>query len=261
MKSSFKVLVLVTSAALSVWLSAQTGPAPAASTVQVGTGFDYSRGDYGYSEDTTVVSIPVTLSYERSRWAFRANLPTLWIDGPADVVVVPGNASGGSTRPTTRSASGLGDLLGSVTYRFDPVNEVHYELTARTKFPTANASRGLGTGKADLYTQLDVYRTFGDITPYGTLGYRFLGRSTRYPLESGAYAAGGGLYRVSDRTSVGAGLSWGRRLVAGGEDSKDASVFLVQRLGSRWTLQSYATHGFSNASPTVGVGTALSYRF
>src|SRR5688572_14001433 len=53
---------------------------PAVHSVQVGTGFDYSRGAYGFSEDTEVFSVPFLLTYNVEKWVFRASVPYLKIE-------------------------------------------------------------------------------------------------------------------------------------------------------------------------------------
>jgi hypothetical protein len=247
-------------ALLPLGLSAQNSsggnPPPAITTV--GTGFDYSRGDYGLATDTEVLSLPLTLSHERGPWIFEARVPWIRIEGPATVV-----AGGGSpTRPTAAAESGLGDITLAATYRFGLVGDaVNVAATARAKLPTGSEDRGLGTGETDFYGQIDLYRTFGNITPFASIGYAALGASTLYPLEDGPYATVGAHFRTSDRTVVTAAYSHRHRFVAGGEQGADAMLAVTHDVNAHWRVMAYALAGFTDASPDQGGGLSVSWRF
>jgi hypothetical protein len=240
-------------------VSAQTAPAPAAPPViTFGTGFDFSRGDYGLATDTEVISVPLILGYSTGPWSFDARVPWTRIEGPATVV-----AGGGTTvRPTTAAESGLGDIFVSSSYRFGAVvGGLNMSATVRVKLPTADESRGLGTGLADYYGQVDFYQTFGAITPFASLGYSMLGSNATYALEDGPYATAGARFRTSDRTVLAAALNWRDRLVAGGPYGTEAMLAVTHDLNARWRLLVYAMGGFTDASPDVAGGLQFSYRF
>src|SRR5215467_11554119 len=55
-------------------------------SLSVGTGFDYSSGNYGTSETTDIVSVPVFGKYEYGRWLFRLTVPYIRISGPGNVL-------------------------------------------------------------------------------------------------------------------------------------------------------------------------------
>lgn len=241
-------------AALSAALLAQSSTNPA---ITAGTGLDYSRGDYGFTTDTEVLSVPLDLGYESGSWIWRANLSYLTIKGPAAIV-----GDGAAARPTANSESGVGDIYLGTTYRPGPVfGEVHLDSTLRVKLPTASESRGLGTGEMDVYGQLDAYRTFGSVTPFATVGYRVLGDNSTYQLNDGLYASGGAHFRTSPATVVTTSASWGQRLLANGSNTSDAMVAVTHDVDSRWRVMGYALKGFTNASPDFGAGARLTYRF
>jgi len=242
-------------------LLAQTAtPPPPPATTTVGTGFDYSRGSYGLATDTTVTSVPFEVTYESPAWVFRAFTSWLTIKGPSAAALTGG--AGSLTRPTSASESGLGDVYADLTYRGDPLGAGwHLDPTVRVKLPTADDDRGLGTGKTDTYGQLTAYRTFGAVTPFVAGGYRFLGASALYPLRDGAYGSGGAHFRTSDRTVLTASLDWRSRVVDGGDAGTEATLAVSHDLTDRWRLFAYGQKGFTDASPDVGGGLRLSYRF
>jgi hypothetical protein len=233
-------------------------PAPATppSAWTVGTGINYSKGDYGFSTDTEVFSAPLNLGYDSGSWLLRASIPWITIKGPAV------NTGGGVPRPTASSESGLGDIYASATYRFaETLGPVNLAFTGRVKFPTADEVKGLGTGETDYYGQFDFYRTFGSYTPFVSLGYRLLGDSALYQLENGAFASAGSHFRVSPSTVWTVAVNWGERIVAGGDASTDAMLAFTHDLDPRWQFSGYALKGFTDASPDHGAGLQVNYRF
>jgi len=244
--------------------SAQTETVEVTPTVvKLGVGFDYSSGDYGFTQSTEVFSVPLNLSLDKDRWAFKATLPYITIKGPASIVTGTGGAtSGAPARPTTSSESGMGDATLAATYHARPVpGELNIDFTGRVKFPTANEARGLGTGETDYYGQMDLYQNFGTITPFGTVGYRILGSNTMFPLKDGFYASAGAAFRVSSTTVVGAAYDWRSRIIDGARNGTDAIAFIATNPNDRWNLLAYALKGFNDASPDYGVGGLATYKF
>ncbi len=266
MKKNFLFpLLLAVLAAFSAGVLRSQTAAPVTSpphALKLGAGFDYSRGDYGFAQTTEVFSVPVNLIYEQDRWVVRATLPFLSVKGPASVIEGGGPVVTAPGRPVTKYQSGLGDAMLSATYHAHPVpGELNVDLTGRVKFPTANEDRGLGTGETDYYAQLDLYRSFDALTPFVSLGYRFLGESTLYPLKDGAYFSAGGSYRVAPTTAVGVAYDWRSRIIAGAPNASDALVFVSTNPNDRWNVLGYLLAGFNDASPDVGLGGSITYKF
>jgi hypothetical protein len=262
-----KHLLVLTLACLTlVSLGRAQNAAPAVvskpATLKLGAGFDYSRGDYGFSQPTEVSSVPVNLTYEQDRWIFKASLPYITIKGPASVVTGPGSAAGAPPRPTTNSESGVGDAMVSATFHARPVpGELNVDFTGRVKFGTASESKGLGTGMTDYYVQADLYQNFGAITPFGNVGYRMLGSNPTYPLKDGFYATAGAAYRLNDKTVVGAAYDWRSRIVSGAQNGTDAIGFFSVNPDDKWNFLGYVIVGFNDASPDYGVGGLATFKF
>lgn len=241
-------------------LSAQVVPTviePPA-VITIGTGFDYSRGDYGLATPTELISVPVIAGYDHGPWTLEARLPWLRLKGPATIVA----GGGGPTRPDAGAVSGLGDLALAGTYRFSAPDDVlQVATTVRAKLPTADDARGLGTGRADFSGQLDLAESFGAVTPFASLGYAVFGDSSVYQLEDGPFAAAGAHLRASDRTVFTAAYTWRHRLVAGGAAGSEATLAVTHDFSPRWRLMVYALRGFTDASPDTGGGLQVSCRF
>ena len=70
------------------------------------SGAEYTTGDYGETQDTTIIIVPFTFGYRTDRWGARITIPWVSIEGPGTIVPgSSGSAAGG--------AGGLSGLLGS----------------------------------------------------------------------------------------------------------------------------------------------------
>lgn len=231
-------------------------------TVVVSTGFDYTSGDYGGGSDTELLVIPVTGSYAVDRWTFKATIPYVRVSGPADVVPELGPIGRPGIRPGGGTASGLGDITLGATYAALTEPDLpNVDLTAKVKLGTADDDKGLGTGESDLMFQADVHQTIGRWTPFGTLGYRFLGDPNGVDLKDGFYLAGGASYQLDEKTDVGALLDWRQRVVSGIDDVAELVGFVGRKLDEQWKAQGYVLGGLTDASPDYGVGGRISYQF
>lgn len=241
---------------------AQTAP-PSPAVTGAGVSFDYSRGDYGFSSNTEVYLTSLNLSKEINHWTFRAAIPHETIKGPANVVGGEGSVAGAAARPSSSSASGLGDIVASADYLTGPLDAhgLKIDVEGRVKFATADEKKGLGTGSNDYYFQAGIFRPVGKVTPFGIFGYRFLGNAPGIELKDGFYASGGLVFPVSRQTSLGAALDWSDRITSMSERATDVSGFAVWNPTKSWRLTFYALAGFTDASPDFGGGGSLIYRF
>jgi hypothetical protein len=232
----------------------------------MGTGFDYSSGNYGSDTTTTILSIPVAGMYLTGDWQFRLTVPYVLITGDGSVVpgmggAVPGNAGGasggGSKGSGNTTQSGLGDAVAAVTYNLYSgiENTLAMDLTGKVKFATAGA--GLGTGETDYAAQVDVYKKFDRFTATGSLGYQVLGDPPGDDLNNAAYGMLGGNYQFAGQTAAGAELRVSQKLYATGAGPRELVVYVGHRSGENLKISGYALKGFSDGSPDNGFGVMI----
>lgn len=239
---------------------AQTEPASPA-VIKLGSGFNYSRGDYGFAQDTELWSVPLNLSYDIPRWSLKAAFSHLTVKGPANVATGT-TPSAGPARPTSAKQSGFGDTSISATYHANPVpGELNVDFTARVKLPTGDEDKGLGTGETDYYLQTDLNQTFGKVTLIATAGYRFMGSNEISALKDGPYAMAGAAYRLTDKTVVGAAYDWHSKIIEGSENAHNLLAFVATNPNDRWNLLAYGLMGLNDASPEIAVGGLATYKF
>ncbi len=169
--------------------------------LQATLGYHYSTGKYGTSERTDMSYIPLTLRAAWRDWSLAATIPYIRIDGSAATVI-----EGENGPVLSGDADGLGDVLAGLSYLLFPPRDwlPFLELGTRIKFPTANEDEGLGTGEFDYARFAEVSRVFGRVTPFLSVGYRFLGEPSGFDLNDVWLASLGSVYTLSE--SVDAGL-------------------------------------------------------
>ena len=228
------------------------------------SGFELSRGDFNDSDRTEISFIPLTLRYRSGPWLAAVTVPYIRIDGPGDVV--GGADSGlivGRDAVGRSDEGGLGDIVASLSYAFFPERPSLplVELTGRIKLPTADEDDGLGTGKADYSLQVDVAKQWGDLSTFGTLGYRVLGDPSGLELEDGLLGSLGFSYRLSGRISTGVAYDIRQASVSGTDDAQELVPFASYRWSESIRLGAYGVFGLSESSPDTGLGFSVRVRW
>ncbi|WP_225009017.1 hypothetical protein [Novosphingobium percolationis] len=96
----------------------EEGP-PAATSIKVSAGVNYSEGHYGRSARTRVLTAPITVRVTRGRFSLRISVPFVSIDGPGTLLDGARSSTSGSTGATSGgdvsgsddAASGSGDAI------------------------------------------------------------------------------------------------------------------------------------------------------
>src|SRR5215831_7970997 len=115
---------------------------------------EYFDGKYGTGHTTQILEVPF-----RSEWSATDRLdliltiPYLWVRGRGDTTIVNGRPDRvvGRRPGQVTTEDGLGDILGEIDYTLLEDKGFVPDVTPflEIKFPTADSSRGLGTGQFD----------------------------------------------------------------------------------------------------------------
>lgn len=246
-------------------------------------GANYSSGKYGSTTTTDIWSVPVTGEYDTGNWTFKLVVPYINVSGPSDVIPGVGKVKNGNPHgrghgkgngagvpvppvpgtATNGSASGLGDVVASAGYQLFTSNDQSFgvDLTGKIKFGTADADKGLGTGKNDYGLSVDTYKVVGNWTAFGGVGWMKYGSSQYIQLKNGFNATVGAQYKLSHDDSFGAYYYYRERIASGGAPQSELTGYWNHKLGDSWRLQAYVMGGFADGSPDYGVGATLKYTF
>ena len=253
MKNYFWVCVLSCSASI----FAQAAFAAIEGKASVATGFDSTSGNYGSSNTTNILTIPVIGKYEMDSWLFKLTVPYLQVTTVGGVI--PGIGMGGMKKAGAVSAttqSGLGDVVMATTYyAIDGGKDTTgLDLTAKVKLPTADKNAGFGTGEIDYAIQADVYQNMDKVTVTASLGRKFLGSSAALPLSDIFYGSVGGSYRVTDKMSAGVNLDAAQAASVAGSSQLELTGSISRKIDKTKKIQAYLLKGFTDGSPDIGYG-------
>src|SRR6058998_20005 len=161
--------------------------------VKFSTSVNYSVGDYGTDKDTTIVYVPFTLGVRPlDRFWLSLTVPFIYQD--TQNVVLTG---------------------GGVASRKEQ----------KSKFPTADENRGLGTGEFDDTLGVDVSKRLIDaLFGYLTLSYTFIGDPPGADFRNSFGWSVGAAYAVLQPLSVFAFLEGSTAIARGQADPVDVVV-------------------------------------
>ncbi len=259
MRIASKILLLplaFTSAATFAQNAAEAPPTESVTEFEIATGADYSVGDYGAPDDTTVWSVPLELKLTTGRFRLQAGLPWVNVKGPGQIVGgVIVSAPGG----VVTSRSGIGDLNLSAAYALTREEGAMpmIELGGSVKLGTAKTT--IGTGEMDYSASASIYKTVAPkIMLFGTVGYSWLGSPAQYQLEDGVSASGGFNFRPADNQNYGVSAAWREPVAVGLDGQAVISPYMTYRVSRRVGLTVYGVAGLNDASPRAGGGLRLS---
>lgn len=245
-------------------LAHHTTMAADSGTFSLGTGFNYTSGTYGTSTTTQTTSIPLIGRYDTGPWTLKLTVPYVYISGDANVV--PGLGRVGNTNPRNRgtsSAQGLGDVVAAATYALydDRQSGLGVDLTGKIKFGTGDRDKGLGTGENDYTAQVDVFKTMGQTTIFGGIGYTVQGSSLYTPLNNVMNLTAGVGYQIDAQKSAGVAYDAREKAATTGAARSELTLYYSQKLDRQWKAQAYVLKGFTDGSPDWGGGASITRAF
>lgn len=229
------------------------------------TGFDYSSGSYGLSEDTNILYAPFSLKYDAFPWDFKITVPYVHITGPGGVIAGGdgGVVIGTSADKKRTTEEGLGDIILSSRYALDHLLDTStlLDLTAKVKIGTADETKGLGTGENDYSLQLDIAKKYGKTTPFAMLGYKVMGDPDGLELNDIWYSSVGFDYKINPTLSSGVSFDFKDATTPTSEASKEGVAYLNWKLNPKTSIMGYGVGGFSDGSPDSGVGIQINIKY
>ncbi len=237
---------------------------------------NYSVGDYGTGKDTTLIYAPFTLGVKPiDRFSLSLTIPYLYQTGQTVVVTGGGVAVrkdkqrqlGTATQSrVTSTEDGLGDLLlkGQYVLVEEAEGSVVPEISPylKIKFPTADQSKGLGTGEFDETIGVDLSKAlFPRFVGYLTLAYTFVGSPPGTKFDDSFGWSVGAAYQVARPFSVFAFLDGSTAISPGQADPLEVRVGADVRLTQALKLFGSVSRGLSDGSADWGVSAGLVVRF
>ena len=250
----------------------------------IGLGLEVFSGSFGTGSTSTYATVPVVIDwFATDRVDFELTVPLLYqrttnmghaalgTNVQSTAKSVAKNTDHGSMNGTGNGGGGilggdygLGDitLTSGYTLLKDGDDSLRLRPTMYVKFPTADESKGFGTGKFDFGVGITASKWLGNWQPY-TEG-RFIVQGASHN-DTGAEN-----YVTAD---VGVAYSWNERFVTSAYTRLGTALFkdmsaplearlkMVWRFGERTYTDVYALKGFSDGSPDYGGGASVFVEF
>jgi hypothetical protein len=220
----------------------------------------YFSGDFGTGIATHIIFVPAILVVTHEKHEFRLTVPYLSVTTSEPVTFlgdqVIGRGKGGRT-----TESGPGDVVLQDEYFFVEGGRARPWLSAlvRVKLPTADESRGLGTGEPDAGAGLGLIQPLGERwSLLGQTQYVLRGDPPDTNLRNTLWLSIGLQRRLSGSTS--ANLFYERRqsVVPGRPDLSDLSLGCDHSFARKLTLRAVAYLGLSDTAEDYGVSAGFS---
>ncbi len=234
------------------------------------TGFSYLEGDFGTDTTAQTVYMPFTLRYLGQRFDVGLTVPFVYKDSSGAISIINGRPIRIRDDPISNVidlfAPGVGDLyLKGRVYLFDDPGVESFlpaiTPTARVKFPTADASEGLGTGEYDFGLGLEVDKQIESFFLFADFGYTFIGDPPGTNLRDQIAVGSGVGYQILKSLSASVSFAWSRALVSGTDDPMDITTNVSWKITRTFTATPFVSFGLTDGSPDYAVGFSLSKRF
>lgn len=280
MRTLFFTIFSIVTLLLNSHLSCAESAESSAPKYALGLGLEVSNGTFGAGSASTFVTAPLFIDwfptgkinlelivpflYQRTTGTGHAVLgtgATVTAKSVASGSMMGGGSGGGGM---FGGDYGLGDitLTGGYSVLMDSDTSPLLRPTLYLKFPTADDSKGLGTGKFDFGGGLAVSKWLDNWQPFAEGRYIVQGADNDVIGAKNFVTADTGVaYSWGERLVTSAYARYGTPLFDGLSAPLEARLKMVWRFGERTYTDVYALKGFSNGSPDYGGGVSVFVEF
>ena len=219
--------------------------APSAVSADTGRGYldlggGYKTGAFGTPTTSSLYYFSPTIGYVAPGYDVGVTVPLLSLT----------NKTGGQSR----TESGVGDIILRGGLVFIPEGSGGFSLngTLALKLPTADETRGLGTGETDYGAFLGLHQRIGNFKLSLTGGYIKVGDPPAINYND-IYLYGVGISRVFGATNIAVSLDGRRSMVPGAQNPQEVSVGFFHVLNVDYAIRGSAFKGLNNGGPDFGM--------
>jgi hypothetical protein len=259
-----RLLTVITLMCLSVSASWGQSAAPARFTFRMGAGYD--QGTFGATETSRAYYAPFSLKYTARRFDIGVSSAFARIDTAGGIRLIDGVPTQTDSSSGPLQENGIADT--TIRSRFFVVVDegrgtAKPSITPffKVKIPTADESRGMGTGKVDYGVGVEIDKEVGPIFLFGDVAYTVMGKIPGLNFRNRPAASFGVGKQVSDTVTVSSMVDWRRSIIAGNTNPTELVGMLSYKASSRVTVTPNAFVGLTQGSPDFGAGLQLSFKF
>jgi len=232
---------------------------------QLSSSITYESGTFGTGTRTETVYIPLTLKRLFDQGDIGLTLPFVTVRTAGETTLVGGTVQRiRKGKKAIQTNSGIGDMI--LKARYYAVDEhgllPAIALVALIKFPTADESQGLGTGKFDEGVGVEFSRTFlQNFIAYFDISYTVIGSPAGTDLNNQTtYDIGLG-YKFTPQL-LGSVFYEERTALITGEPNPRSLLFNADyKVSQTFRLNALVEAGLSNGAPNYGLTAGASLKF
>ncbi len=226
----------------------------------------YEEGKYGTDTRTETLYLPMSVKRYFDMGDVTLTAPYIAQRSSSQFTIVDGTVvrkQGGSTAVTTNS--GIGDVIlkGSVyilqEYKKGPLDVT---LVGKIKFPTADESKGLGTGEFDETIGLEFSKAlYPAWTGFFDLYYTFIGKPSGSDFRDKFSFDIGASKKITPELTGSVFFEESTPIVSGTPDLRDIMGYLEYRVTKEFGILAGVDLGMTSSSPDYGITAGVNYRF
>jgi hypothetical protein len=259
-----RILAVITVLVVCAGASWGQSKAPARFTFKTGMGYD--QGTFGAADVSRAAYAPFSLRYTGNKFEVGVSSAFARIDTAGGVRLIDGVPTQTDSSNGPLQESGIADT--TVRSRFFLVvdegrGSARPSITpfVKIKLPTADETRGLGTGKTDYGFGVELDKEIGRIFLFGDLGYTVVGKIPSLPFRDRPSASIGIGKQLGENVSVSSLIDWRRSIIAGNPNPTELVGSLAYRVNRRVTITPNAFVGLTDGSSDFGLGMQVGFKF
>ena len=229
------VIVLLFALLVPIGAQAQDGR----SYLELSGGF--KTGDFGTPIRTNVYYVNSVLGYVSSTYDLSVSVPYLTLKNSGSV---PGMMD---------SSSGIGDVIlrGGRVLVPEGGNGFSLDGSLGVKLPTADDTKGLGSGEADYGAFLGLHQRLGQFLVSFSGGYIKIGDPPQTNYND-IFLYGIGVSRSFNRTNLSLSFQGRQAVIPGAQDPQEIVIDVFHALNSNYALKGGAFEGLNKGGPDAG---------
>lgn len=195
----------------------------------------YKTGDFGTTVTTDLEYLSSTLGYASSDYNLSVTIPYLFLSGSA-------------------TENGVGDIILRGGRVLAPVGSRGLLLdgSVAVKLPSADETKGLGTGKPDYGAFLGLHQHFGSYKVSLLSGYIWTGDPPGIDYRD-TYLYGAGLSKMFTRTEVSVSFEGRQSLISGAKNPQEVHTGFFHILNANYAVKGSAFFGLNDGGPARGI--------
>jgi len=200
----------------------------------------YRTGDFGTGTTFRLFQLAPSVGYASDTWVAGISVPFLRLQADDDL--------------GAQTESGIGDILIQAGRRIvsNESTGIRVNGSVALKLPTADETKGLGTGEADYAAVILLNKSYGSIGLVAQVGYIVRGdASTQIYNDSPMYALG--ISKSFNMSQVAALYGNDGAFVDGTETARSITISGFRVLSTKYAVRSFLSFGLSDGAQDLGV--------